>query len=182
MDKDPSGLAPESAHSGEEGYVILGRITGLYGVRGWVKVHSETEPRQNILTYRPWLVRMRGDWVPCQVAEGRAQGKGIVVKLVGFDDRDRAVDLLQCDIAVERSRLPKPRPGEYYWTDLEGLRVETVTGIDLGHIDHLFGTGANDVMVVQGERERLIPFIRGQVVHEVDLAARRMRVDWDPEF
>lgn len=177
-----SGPELDSARDGEENTVILGRITGLYGVKGWVKVYSETDPRQNILKYRPWLLRLRNGWQPCEVEEGRTQGKGVVAKLRGIDDRDQAVELLQVEIAVRRDQLPRPKPGEYYWTDLEGLRVETISGVDLGSLDHLFATGANDVMVVKGERERLVPFIRGQVVKEVDLSARRMRVDWDPEF
>ncbi|MBU0499630.1 MAG: ribosome maturation factor RimM [Gammaproteobacteria bacterium] len=175
-----SGPEPDSAQVGDT--VTLGRITGLYGVKGWVKIYSETSPRQNILKYRPWLLRLQDGWQTCEMEEGRLQGKGVVAKLVGIDDRDQAVGLLQVEIAVRRDQLPRSRPGEYYWIDLEGLQVETVGGADLGHIDHLFETGANDVMVVKGERERLIPFIRDQVVREVDLASRRMRVDWDPEF
>ena len=118
-----------------------------------------------------------------EVEVGRPQGKGVVAKLAGCDDRDAAEALIGCEIAVRRDQLPETTaPGEHYWTDLVGLRVETVDGIDLGTIERLFETGSNDVMVVQGERERLIPYIWDEVVREVDLEGGRMRVAWDPDF
>jgi len=175
-------------NSGDEGdagdrLVTLGRVTGAHGVRGWVKLHSETQPRDNIIHYRTWLLGLGGQWTPREVEAGRAQGKGVVAKLVGCDDRDAAEALKGAEIAVRRSQLAADlAPGEYYWTDLEGLRVVTVDGVDLGTVDHLFETGANDVMVVKGERERLVPFVVDQVVRGVDLADGVIRVDWDPEF
>ncbi|MBI5461725.1 MAG: ribosome maturation factor RimM [Gammaproteobacteria bacterium] len=170
MVDDPSGL------------VIVGRISGLFGVRGWLKIFSYTEPRENIVEYGPWLLNTAGQWRPVKVESGRVQGKGVVVKLIGCDDRDAAALLVGCDIAINREQLGKPEPGEYYWADLEGLKVVNLQGVDLGVIDHLFATGANDVIVVRGERERLLPFIRGDVIRNVDLQRGVMEVDWDPEF
>ena len=170
-----------SGHA-ESDYVILGRVSGLYGVKGWVKVYSDTGPRENILKYKPWYLRRHGEWLPYEVEQGRLQGKGIVAKLVGCDDRDQAAELLQTEIAVLREQLPRLRSGVYYWSDLVGLAVVTTEAVELGSIDHLFETGANDVLVVKGDRERLIPFIKEQVVIEVDLHAGRMVVDWDPDF
>lgn len=164
------------------GPVIVGRITGLYGVRGWLRVFSFTEPRDNIIGYNPWLIRSDGQWQPIEIEDGRTQGKGVVVKLAGYDDRDAATRLLGVDIAIRRDQLGEPAPGEYFWTDLEGLRVVTCAGVDLGVVDHLFATGANDVVVVRGERERLIPFVRGDVIRRIDLREGVMEVDWDPEF
>lgn len=163
--------------------ITLGRITGPFGVHGWVKVHSETDPRENIVRYSTWYLG-DDDWpLPREVDKGRRHGKGVIAKLVGCDDRDAAEQLRGLTIAVRRDQLAdRLQAGEYYWTDLEGLAVVTVGGVELGRIDHLFETGSNDVMVVRGERERLIPYLWQQVVLEVDLAARRMRVDWDPEF
>ncbi len=161
--------------------VIVGRISGLFGVRGWLKVYSHTEPRRRILDYGPWLVQGEDGRV-VEVEDGREHGKGIVVKLKGYDDRDAAARLLGRDIAVRRACLGTPVPGEYYWTDLEGLRVVTLEGRDLGLVDHLFETGANDVVVVRGERERLIPFVQGQVIRRIDCEAGVMEVDWDPDF
>lgn len=158
--------------------IVLGRISGLYGVRGWVRIFSETEPRENILRYSPWLVG--GE--PYEVAEGKRHGKGLVARLRGFDDRDRAATLMGKEIAVRRDQLPPPKAEEFYWADLEGLAVATTDGTDLGRVSHLFETGANDVLVVAGDRERLIPFVWDDVVKDVDFEGGLIRVDWDPEF
>jgi 16S rRNA processing protein RimM len=162
--------------------VPVGRITGAYGVRGWVRVASDTIPPTNILDYRPWRVRVGEDWVTHHVVEGRPHGQGLVVKLDHLNDRDAAAGLAGAEIAVCRSALPGAVGQEFYWADLVGADVVTREGVDLGRVDHMMATGANDVMVVMGERERLIPFLEDQVVTEVDLAAKRITVDWDPEF
>ena len=107
----------------------------------------------------------------------------VVAKLAGCNDRDAAEQLVGAEISIRRTQLPATtEPGEFYWTDLVGLRVQTVEGVDLGRIERLFETGANDVIVVQGERERLVPYVWEQVVRDVDLEAGVMHVDWDPEF
>lgn len=167
---------------GHAGLVIVGRVSGLFGVRGWLKIYSYTEPRENIVEYRPWLLNTGGQWRTIEVESGRAHGKGVVVKFVGYDDRDAAALLVGHDIAVTRGQLGEPDAGEYYWADLEGLKVITLEGVDLGVVDHLFATGANDVVVVRGERERLLPFVRGDVIRNIDLRRGVMEVDWDPEF
>lgn len=161
--------------------VKLGRIVGLYGVRGWVRVRSDTRPREAILGYDPWLLELAGQWREYRLAEGRTHGAGIVARLEGCTDRNAAQALLGATVAVRREQLPPAGPGEYYWSELEGLRVINLLGEELGVVSHLFDTGANDVMVVAGERERLIPFTR-DAVRAVDLAARIIRVDWDREF
>jgi len=171
------------AEGDEQRFVTLGRISGVHGVQGWVRVHSDTSPRENIVNYSPWHL-VRGDRQESRkLRSGRRQGKTVVAKLDGCNDRDAAEELVGAVISVPRSALPVTTvAGEYYWADLVGLNVQTVDGVDLGRIDHLFETGSNDVIVVQGDRERLVPYIWGQVVHEVDLGAGVMRVDWDPEF
>jgi 16S rRNA processing protein RimM len=166
----------------DERMVVLGRLSGLYGVQGWLKVHSDTEPREGIVKYPDWWVRQQGGWKRMRVEQGRRHGKGVVVKLEGIDDRDAAAKLLNAEVAVDRSELPDTAPGEFYWTDLEGLTVVCVDGTELGRVDHLIETGANDVLVVTGERERLIPYIPEQVIKQIDLEQGRMVVDWDPEF
>lgn len=165
-----------------ETLVTVGRISGLFGVRGWVKIHSHTDPKSNILAYSPWYLKTADGWVRKEIASGRPHGKGLVARLEGCDDRDQAARWIGAEIAVRRDQLPLPEEGEYYWADIEGLRVSTTEGVQLGVVDHLMATGANDVLVVRGERERLIPFIPGQVVVDVDLENGTMRVDWDPEF
>jgi 16S rRNA processing protein RimM len=159
--------------------LLIGKIVGLHGVNGWVKLESYTEPRTRIFSYKPWLVNA----VEVAGAQGREQGKGLVGKLDGCDDRDAAARLIGASIQIRRSALPKPKRGEFYWADLEGLEVVTAEGVVLGKVSHLFATGANDVLVVRdGERERLIPYVTKQFVQKVDMDAGRIMVDWDPEF
>lgn len=162
--------------------VVMGEVVGLFGVRGWVKVYSYTRPLEGILKYRPWQVHLRDEWRPLEVAEGRVQGKGLVARLRGYESREQASELVGAQIGVWASDLPRLSSGEYYWAELEGLRVLNLAGEELGTVSHLFDTGANDVLVVkQGRRERLIPYTR-DAVRGVDLAKREIRVDWDKEF
>jgi 16S rRNA processing protein RimM len=160
--------------------ISVGRVAGLFGVNGWVKVHSHTRPREAILNYRPWHITVGGTTRKFDVLEGRQQGKGLVARLTGCDDRDAAAELVGAEIAIDATQLPATGEREYYWADLEGLRVVNGAGVELGRVSHLFETGANDVMVVLGERERLIPF-GSAVVKEVDLDSGVIRVDWDAE-
>ncbi len=164
--------------------VLVGRIVGLYGVQGWLKIESWTEPRTRIFDYQPWqLSSAPGEEIEVDGVKGRTQGKGLVCTFPGVDDRDTAAALIGRDIHVARELLPPPAKDEYYWVDLEGLEVVTTQGVSLGRVSHLFATGANDVVVVRdGERERLVPFVQGVYVHSVDLSAGRMVVDWDPDF
>jgi len=164
--------------------VLIGRIVGLYGVQGWLKIESWAEPRMKIFDYQPWLLSTEsGSETQIAGAKGRQQGKGMVAQLPGIDDREQAAALIGMDIHVAREQLPPPGKDEYYWVDLEGLEVVTTEDVVLGRVSHLFATGSNDVVVVRdGARERLIPFIQGSYVRSVDMSAKRMVVDWDPEF
>jgi len=166
-----------------EQLVVVGTIVGVYGVRGWVRVMSHTQPRENLLGYGQWRLGRHGTWRSATVEAGQPHGKGLVVKLQECADRDQARSLIGTEIAVPRSELAPPADGEYYWADLVGLRVETLAGQVLGVVDYLLETGANDVLVVRGDdRERLIPFVTTQVVKQVDLVGGVIQVDWDPTF
>lgn len=162
--------------------VVVGRVSGLHGVRGWVKVYSYTDPREGIAAHRRWTVAQRGQAREFDVEQAQRHGSRMIAKLRGIDDRDAAAALVGAEIAIDRSALPETAPGEFYWADLIGLEVETEEGEPLGRVERVFETGANDVLVVTGERERLIPWLYGRVVTEVDLRAKRIRVRWDPEF
>ena len=133
-----------------------------------------------ILGYRPWLLGEQKN--PVKIVDGRKQGKGLVALLPGFEDREQAIKLVGQQIFVERDQLPPTVEGEYYWTDLEGLEVHTTNGDVLGRVEKLMETGANDVLVIRGEREHLVPFVQGQYVKRVDLEGGLIEVDWDPEF
>ena len=162
--------------------VILGKVGAVFGVRGWVKLWSYTDPPENLLQYREVELGRGGDWSAVELAEGRTHGEGLVGRFAGIEDRDAAAALVCAELGVAREALPATDEGEFYWTDLVGLEVVTRDGVSLGRVSGMMATGANDVMVVAGDRERLLPFLPGRCVDEVDLAGGRIVVDWDPDF
>ena len=172
-----------------ESPVIIGEITGVFGVKGWVKVFSHTEPRLNIVKYNPWLLKQGKEWKSVKLTNGRSQGKTIVAQLEDVNDREKAHSLIGTKIAIEPSQLKKLDENEFYWRDLEGLEVINLQGENIGKVSHLIETGANDVLVVklpkvagQKSKEMMIPYIPEQVIKKVDLDAKRVEVDWDDEY
>ncbi len=167
---------------------MIGRITSVYGVKGWVKVYSYTDPIDGILGYRNWTLVQDGKRRPVKMTEGRRHGAGIVVQIDGVSDREVARTYCGAEIVVPTADLPDLPAGEFYWHQLEGLVVLTVQGECLGVVHHLMETGSNDVLVVRpssesiDQRERLLPYLPDQVVREIDLASGKLVVDWDPEF
>jgi 16S rRNA processing protein RimM len=145
-------------------------------------VYSSTATREAILDYSPWLLKVGAEWKAYTVINGQIQGKAIVAQLDGVDNRDLAEKLVGCTVAISREQLKPLRNNEYYWADLLGLEVVNTQGQAFGKVDSLFETGSNDVLVVQGERERLVPWIMHQVIRSVDLNEKRIVVDWDADF
>ncbi|MDD2863571.1 MAG: ribosome maturation factor RimM [Methylococcales bacterium] len=167
----------------EETLLHVGKISGVFGIKGWVKVFSFTGYREDILQYSPWQLKKNGVTKHVEIVTGQLQNQLVVAQLKGIDDRNAAEALIGWEIFIEKSQLPAVKEHEYYWSDLIGLQVENTEGVVLGVIDNLLETGANDVIVVQGEeRQHAIPFLQPQIVLEIDLAARKMRVDWDADF
>lgn len=165
--------------------VLLGRISGLFGVRGWLKVYSYTEPPAAIFDYSLWYLGDNAS--PMRVCHHRKQGRGLVVQLAAdnatpIEDRDAAAALVGLDVRVARKALPPLPDDQVYWADMLGCRVITREGVDLGRVDRLMDTGEHPVLVVENGRQRLIPFVRGPVVDSVDTGAGRILVDWDPDF
>jgi 16S rRNA processing protein RimM len=160
------------------GQVELGRVIGAYGIKGWIRLFSYADPIEKILSYRTWSLAGR-EW---KVIEGHAHSGAVVASLEGLSDRDAAAALEGQVIGVPRSALPKARKGEFYWTDVLGSEVVSTQGVTLGRLQSLTDNGAQDVMVVKGERERLIPFVVGPIVIGVDAGAKRILVDWDAEW
>lgn len=170
-------------HSDPNHYVVLGQVVGVFGVKGWVKVRSETQPRQNILQYDPWYLGRGDTWTSKRVIASQQQSKGLVVQFDGITDRDVAAQYIGCDIAIPRKQLPELAEGEYYWADLIGLRVRNQQGDDLGEVTNLLETGANDVLVVRdGDLEHLIPYVSGYYVLNVDIDAGCIVVDWQRDY
>jgi len=186
-------------------FVALGSVIGVFGVKGWIKVHSDTSPRENIVKFREWHLMpaqatTEANWNKVVVVDGRTQGKNIIAKLSGIDTPEQAAELRSQVIYVPRQDLPALVEGEFYWTDIIGFDVHDTQGALLGSVARLFETGANDVMVVRPERqddssdvandrnqghsetEILIPWVRDSVIVKVDLAAKNIQVDWDPDY
>jgi len=188
-----------NAYSSPENYIVLGEITGHYGIKGWVKVKSYTRPCEQIFQYPDWYLsvdktnRRQKGWAsnsrlgPLNLKSGKKLGKNLVASLSGIDSRDAAESLIGKSIEIPEACLPALDNGEYYWSQLIGLKVVNTAGVDLGRVDHLVETGANDVLVVldfdQNDKniERLLPWTE-QVVLEVDFEQRTILVDWEAGF
>jgi 16S rRNA processing protein RimM len=162
--------------------INVGRVSGVFGVKGWVKVFSFTNPKKNIINYSPWLLKRGNEERQVKVVDGVVHSKAVIAQLDGINDRDLAAKLMGWDVFISPDQLPKVAKDEYYWYELIGLSVETNLGVSLGVVDSLLETGANDVLIVKGERERAIPFIQGQTIISIDQEARRVIVDWEPDF
>ena len=162
--------------------LTLGKISGVFGVKGWVKIYSHTAPIQKIISYSPLYLKKRQTWNAITIVNGHKQGKGVVAQLEDINDRDQAFTLIGMELGIQREQLSDLADDNYYWTDLEGLKVVTTDDVPLGKIAWLFETGSNDVMVVKGEQEHLIPWIQGDIVKSVDLNNAIVRVEWDIDF
>jgi 16S rRNA processing protein RimM len=161
---------------------VLGRITGPFGVRGWVKIASFTDPPEQILDFAQWRADLAdGTRRALKPAEGRRHGQGIVARIEGIDDRDAAIALAKPELWVERRELPALEEGALYRADLIGLEVVNLEGASLGRVDHFLDLPANPVMVVVGERERWLPLAKDRKLR-VDLAGGKVTVDWDAAF
>ena len=143
---------------------------------------SYTDHRENILNYSPWTLKKGDETRTINVVGGSSQGKTIVAQLDGVTDRDQAASLMGFEVLITEAQLPETSEGEYYWSDLVGLKVETEQGVPLGVVESLLETGANDVLIIKGERERAIPFLREQTIKLIDLESGVIIVDWDTEF
>lgn len=167
-----------------EEFIPVGKISGAFGVRGWVKVYSFTEPRGNILEYSPLFLSRQGEWIEIEVSGGHLQGKGVVMGIANVTDRDQVQPLIGAELAIRKAQLEPADEDEFYWADLIGLSVENLDGEVLGTVEHLLETGANDVLVVKADKqsERLIPFVVDDIVKLVDLDNKLIRVDWSKDY
>jgi 16S rRNA processing protein RimM len=172
------GSSTQEAGRVLEGRVRLGKVVGVHGLKGWLKLLSHTEPREGIFDYQPLII---GGQV-IEKFNGKVQGKGLLLHIEGRDDRTAVEDLVGKLVEIERGQMAELSGDEYYWSDLEGLQVFASDGHDFGRVTQVMNTGANDVLVVQGSKETLIPFVQGVYVLEVDLDAGKMLVDWSPDY
>jgi 16S rRNA processing protein RimM len=161
--------------------VVLGKVASPFGVKGWVKINSFTDPVDNILDYPTLQLGPAGKWTPIRVEEGKVTGKGVIAKLAGIESPEDARTRVGLELGVWRSELPPPAPGEYYWDDLEGLDAVGANGEVLGKVDHFRSTPTGPVVIVRGAQEHWIPFVKERIV-KVDLEAQRIVLDWSSEW
>lgn len=169
--------------------IVIGKLGSTYGIRGWLRVFSSTEYTESIFDYQPWFIQKGGQWQQVTLESWRRHNQDLILKLKGVDDREAAHMLTNLEIAVDSEQLPALDEGDYYWKDLIGCQVVNTSGYALGHVVDMMETGSNDVLVVKanlkdafGMKERLIPFLDELVIKQVDIAAQRIEVDWDPGF
>jgi len=170
-------LTPHS----DEKKLLVGKINGFFGVQGWIKIFSYTEPRKNILKYQPWYFIDDGTYKAIEMTTGRKQSKTIVAHLKGIDNKDQAVQLIGKSLYIDKDQLPQLDDNEHYWHELVGFRVINKDGIDLGVADYLVDTGSNNVLVIKGNKEYWIPYIEPYLV-SIDKKNRVINVDWDENF
>lgn len=170
------------SNSSADEKIVVGQINGIFGVQGWVKIFSHTDPRANILDYSPWWIRCKGEWKQVKVLDSKVQqgGKTLVALLENVHDRDLAREFMGCEIAIDRSQLVNPAE-ELYWIDLIGCQVSTQEGIVLGEVTGLVETGAHDVLRVEGPHGDLIPFVMDEFIRSVDLDTKQIVVNWEVE-
>ena len=169
--------------------VTLGKVGAVYGIKGWLKIHSFTDDQEAILDYFPWSLKLGNKVQSVEITDWRKHNNGLVVKVAGIDDRDIAQKLVGSEIFVSEDALSDLPEGEFYWRDLIGMAVVTDKGYDLGHVSDIMETGANDVLVVKanlkdgfGKKERLIPYLMDQVILSISAEDKQICVDWDPGF
>ncbi len=168
-----------------EEFIPVGKIAGAFGVKGWVKIFSFTQPRKNILNYSPLYMSRKGEWIELKVSNGRVQGKGIVMSLDGVTDPDQVLPLIGSELAIQKEQLKPMANDEFYWSQLIGLTVINLNDETLGLVDSLLETGANDVLVVKNKEQKtqqLVPFVMEEIVQLVDVENKLIRVDWELDY
>lgn len=168
--------------------LVVGKIGKPHGLKGWVRLNSFTSPPENVLQYRSFAAHRARRDIELELTDARWQGDRLLAHFEGYDDPEAAAELNGLELQIESARLPSLEAGEYYWHQLVGLKVRNQQGELLGRVVRLMETGANDVLVVQAcegsldSRERLIPFLREQVVKSIDLTAQEIEVDWQADY
>ena len=163
-------------------WIVIGRFGRPHGVKGSVTVNSFTEPRDNILSYTDWHVSLNNTWQPIKLLSAQNYNKTIVAQIEGYPEREDVAELTNAEIAVHQEQLAPLAPGEYYWYQLIGMNVVNQQGQSFGAFTEVLPTGANDVLIVQGEKRHLIPYLPGQFIIDIDDNQRVITVDWDLDF
>ena len=163
-------------------WIVIGRFGRPQGLKGFVRVISFTEPQHNIVSYAPWYIKPHGALQPLKLLAVETHNKFILAQVEGYSQREEVALLTNTDIVIQRTKLPILIPGEYYWHELIGMKVETKEGLLLGDVVEMLSTGSNDVLVVVGEKRHLIPYIVDEFIMQINDEDRVITADWDPDF
>lgn len=163
-------------------WIVIGRFGRPHGVKGFVTVHSFTEPRDNILRYTDWHAFLNNKWQPIKLLTVETQSKAIIAQVEGYPERELVARLTNIEIGIQQEQLAPLKPGEYYWHQLIGMQVVNQKGDSFGVVTEILPTGANDVLVIQGEKRHLIPYLPDQFILSIDDQQRQITVDWDVDF
>lgn len=166
----------------QENWIIIARFGRPHGVKGFVTVHSFTEPRDNVLKYADWHAFINHKWQPIKLLHAEVQSKSIIVQIEGYPGRDSAAHLTNVEIAVQKDQLKELEPGEYYWHQLIGMNVINQKGESFGKVIEIIPTGSNDVLVVEGDKKHFIPYLLGQFILDIDANQQVITVEWDLDF
>ncbi len=182
--------------------IEVGRILDAWGVKGWLKILPHSTLPEALFSTKSWFLQAPdakfrpgfnafSGTVAVKIDEAKTHSDSIVAKVAGLDDRDAAEALRGCRIFLPRSSFPAAIKDEYYWVDLIGLNVVNREGVALGCVRDLMATGPHSVLCVEytitredgssATDERMIPFV-AVYVDAVDLPARRITVDWQPDY
>ncbi len=173
---------PHEQLAAVENPIVMGRIGQAYGIKGWVKIQSFSDPTENIANYQPWYLAHPNGYQAINILQFKAHGKGYVAQIEGCDDRTQAQQYTNLDIVVDKQQLPKLADDDYYLFELEGMDVLNLDDVKLGTVSQILPTGANDVLVIEGEKQHLVPMVDDLYLKNVDKKQQRITVDWDPEF
>lgn len=166
----------------QENWIVIARFGRPHGIKGFVTVHSFTEPRDNVLKYANWHAFINNKWQPIKLLRAEVQNKAIVAQIEGYPDRELVARLTNIEIAVQQEQLEELKPGEYYWYQLIGMTVTNREGELFGKVIEIIPTGANDVLVVEGNKRHLIPYLPDRFILDVDINQQLITVDWDMDF
>lgn len=158
--------------------IQLGFVGAPYGVRGWIKLRSHTDPPERLLEHRSLQIGREGAWRTFRIEASGRSGGSLTAKLVGIEDRDQAAALRGAEVCVPRAELPQRNDKDFYRADLIGCEVVNLAGARLGVVEYFVETPAHPIMVVRGEQEFWVPAVP-QHLRRVELQARRVLVDWD---
>jgi|TARA_R110002126_G_scaffold110918_1_gene248303 16S rRNA processing protein RimM len=163
-------------------HVVVGKFGRPQGIKGLVRVTSFTEPRENVLDYPHWFMQVRGVWHEIKHTHDSIMPQHLVTRIDGYTTREQVAELTNAPIAVSKKALPPLKSGEFYWHQLVGMQVVHEQGLVLGTVESLFATGSNDVLVVVGEKRRLIPYLMDDVIQTINTDSGIITVCWDVDF